>query len=474
MKRAQSSSLRAFLCIRPAFRPLPRAAAVHQPIALRSNCPTFLRHSRVTQASLPLLSRRGFASTVTRYEDLKKTPLYDLHVQHGGKMVEFGGHSMPVQYSGQSIIDSSRWTREKASVFDVSHMTQHKFVGPKAAAFLESISPGPVSSLKPFQGTYSAFLNENAGIVDDTIITNITEAAPTFHVVTNAGNYENNLKYLQQELNKFTSKHGKDGVAWEVIQNTGLVALQGPMASDILQTLQPEHDFQPFDLDTLTFGNSKWLTFREPNGSDVTWSSLVARTGYTGEDGFELSIPHPEPAENTTQSFTETILSTGGTDRVRLAGLGARDALRLEAGLCLHGHDINDTTTPLQASLLWIIPKARRSADAGFNGADKLFGPNKIKEDPVLRRVGMVLEGRGPSAREGDKVYSDAEGTHEVGTITSGAPGPTLGKNIAMGYVQKDVGKAGVPCWIKVRGKLRAATFAKMPFVPAKYFKGKA
>jgi aminomethyltransferase len=350
--------------------------------------------------------------------------------------------------------------------------TQHKFVGNGAAAFLESLTPSQASLLKPFISTYSTFLNDKAGIVDDTIITNITEAAPTYHVVTNAGNYEVDLVYFTEELARFQKENPDKEVSWEVVENTGLIALQGPLASEILQSMNPHHEGKPFNLNTQTFGNARWLTFRDSDGGNVSWSILVARTGYTGEDGFELSIPHPEPLENTTLKVTKAILAAGGENRIKLAGLGARDALRLEAGLCLHGHDINDTTTPIQASLIWIIPKPRRTPEAGFKGASVLYGPKPSTLSPEVRRVGMVLEGKGPAAREGDKVYSDAGCTTEVGSVTSGGPSPTLGKNIAMGYIEKDVGKAEVPCWIKVRGKPRAAKFVKMPFVPTKYFKG--
>jgi len=315
-------------------------------------------------------------------------------------------------------------------------------------------------------------LSDKAGIVDDTIITNITEAETTYHVVTNAGNYEVDLVYFEEELARFQKENPDKPLSWEVVENTGLIALQGPMASEILQSLNPHHEGKPYKFDEQTFGNARWLTFRDADGGNVSWPVLVARTGYTGEDGFELSIPHPEPSENTTLKLTNTILSAGGQDRIRLAGLGARDALRLEAGLCLHGHDINDTTTPIQASLIWIIPKPRRTADAGFKGAKVLYGPKEQSASSEIRRVGMTLEGKGPAAREGDKIYSDAECTNEIGTVTSGGPSPTLQKNIAMGYAQKDVAKADVPCWIKVRNKPRAAKFVKMPFVPTKYFKG--
>jgi aminomethyltransferase len=326
-----------------------------------------------------------------------------------------------------------------------------------------------VSSLDPFQSTYSAFLNDSAGIVDDTIITNITESVTTFHVVTNAANYDVDLAFFQAELTKFKLENSEE-VHWEVVENTGLVALQGPLAAEILKSLKPQWKGQPFDLDTLTFGHAKWLTFKHADGTSSP-AVLASRTGYTGEDGFELSIPHPDPKENTTFSVTNAILTTAGSDKVRLAGLGARDALRLEAGLCLHGHDIDDSKTPIDAALVWIIPKSRRSPEAGFNGAAALYGPSKTSSG--VRRAGISLEGKA-AAREGDLVFGDEAGQEEVGIITSGAPSPTLQRPIAMGYLAKDKAKAGSKVWVKVRGKPRPGMVEKLPFVPAKYFKGLA
>lgn len=346
--------------------------------------------------------------------------------------------------------------------------TQHKFVGGGAAAFLEMVAPAASSTLKPFQSTYSALLNDKAGIVDDTIITNITESEPTFHVVTNAANFDIDLAYFQAQIEKFKSENPSKPVSWEVVENTGLIALQGPLASDILKSLKPELNCQPFDLDTLSFGNARWLTFRDSSFGNVSWSVLASRTGYTGEDGFELSIPHPEPGENTTLLVTNALLQAGGPARVRLAGLGARDALRLEAGLCLHGHDLDDTRTPVDASLIWTIPKPRRNADSGFNGAAALYG-SEPPSKPV-RRIGLLLDGKA-AAREGDHVFADEAGSNELGVVTSGGPSPTMQRCIAMGYLEKGT-KVGTKVWVKVRGKLRPAEIVKMPFVPTKYYKG--
>jgi len=310
-------------------------------------------------------------------------------------------------------------------------------------------------------------LNDSAGIVDDTIITNITESVPTFHVVTNAANYDVDVAFFEAELNKFKLENSEE-IHWEVVENTGLVALQGPLAAEIIKSLKPQWKGQPFHVDSLTFGHAKWLTFQHPDGTSSP-AVLVSRTGYTGEDGFELSIPHPDPKENTTLAVTQAILTAAGSDKARLAGLGARDALRLEAGLCLHGHDIDDSKTPIDAGLVWIIPKSRRSPDSGFNGASALYGPSKRSSG--VRRAGISLEGKA-AAREGDVVFGDEAGQDEAGIITSGAPSPTLQRPIAMGYLAKDKAKAGSKVWIKVRGKLRPGEVVKMPWVTTKYYKG--
>lgn len=221
----------------------------------------------------------------------------------------------------------------------------------------------------------------------------------------------------------------------------------------------------------MVFSTATWLTIRDPaSDGSATSPILVSRTGYTGEDGFELSVPHPEPTENATERVAKMILEAG-KGKVKLAGLGARDVLRLEAGLCLYGHDIDSSKTPVEAGLAWVIAKSQRDPKANWNGVKEL-----VKEDGKLalgkvRRRGFVLEGKA-AAREGDRVFLDEQGEREIGVVTSGAPSPTLGKCIAMGYVPKDEAKNGVKVWIKVRGKLRPAEVSKMPFVETKYHKG--
>jgi aminomethyltransferase len=335
-------------------------------------------------------------------------------------------------------------------------------VGEGVAEFLETVTPSLISRLEPFQGTYSAFLNHEGGIVDDTIITNITEVVPTYHIVTNAANFARVKDYFHTELAKYPKK---DSISWEIVENTGLIALQGPMASSILQSVKPMRASKPFDLSTLVFGTSCWLTFRDAN-ENVTPAVLVSRSGYTGEDGFEISIPHPDPSDNATRRFTEYILEAGG-DNVRLAGLGTRDILRIEAGLCLHGNDIDETTTPVQGSIAFIIPKSRRTENAGWNGAATMYGPEAKKAGK--KRVGLVMEQQ-VVGRQGMRVLAPGNGT-ELGVVTSGGPSPTLGKPIAMARVSTSV-KVGDEVHVEIRKKLRKGKVVKMPFVPTKYYKG--
>ncbi|KAI5369292.1 Putative glycine cleavage T-protein/YgfZ [Septoria linicola] len=403
-----------------------------------------------------------------------RTALYDLHLEHGGKMVPFGGYSMPVQYSDLSVGESHAWTREKASLFDVGHMVQYHVEGPGAEAFLESITPSGVKELKVGQSTLSALLlPKTGGIGDDCIITRL-EAGPKhlFYLVTNAGCREKDYKYLSSAIanwdNTVNPVVSLRHLQAEDAKPYGLIALQGPLSAEILQAA-----FSPnckVDLSKWYFGNLKYITLSLLNSSAGSGESLpivASRGGYTGEDGFELSI-HPSQ----TVEVTKALLEIGTPERLRFAGLGARDSLRLEAGMCLYGHDLDDTTTPVEAGLSWIIPKSRRSGDrANFNGAETIVPQITPKKEGGVavtrRRVGFVVEGA--PAREGAEVL-DKNG-QVIGRITSGCPSPTMKKNIAMGYIKDGQHKAGTEVQVKVRGKARKAVVSKMPFVPAKYVK---
>jgi len=378
-------------------------------------------------------------------------------------MVPFGGFHMPVQYSSLSVSASHHFTRSHASLFDVSHMVQHRFSGPGSNAFLERITPSSIAGLETHRSGLSTLLwPATGGIVDDTIITRL--GPELVYVVTNAGCREKDLKYFQEELEGL-KKEGGENVEWEVLDGWGLIALQGPLSEDILTSVlvQPEED----KLKELFFGQSKFIKIRLLGG-DISSPLLISRGGYTGEDGFEISIPGEE-----TVAVTEALLQTATENRLQLAGLGARDSLRLEAGMCLYGHDLDDTTTPVEAALSWVVGKDRRTS-GGFHGSEVILGQltpkSKGGSGVERRRIGLIVEGA--PAREGAEIV-DEKG-EKIGNITSGCPSPTLGKNIAMGYIKDGFHKSGSSVEVVVRGRKRKAQVTKMPFVPSKYWKGAA
>ena len=379
-------------------------------------------------------------------------------------MVPFGGFHMPVQYSSLSVSASHHFTRSHASLFDVSHMVQHHFSGPGATAFLERITPASVVALGAHRsGLSTLLLPSTGGIVDDTIITRL--GPELFYVVTNAGCREKDLAYFTEQLTEF-KKGGGEKVQWEVLEDWGLVALQGPLSESILASVLPD----PKDgaaLKELYFGQSKFVQIKLLSG-EVSSPLLVSRGGYTGEDGFEISIPPHEAV-----AVTETLLQSATPARLQLAGLGARDSLRLEAGMCLYGHDLDDSTTPVEAALSWVIGKDRR-AGGGFHGSEvilkQLTPKSKGGSGIERRRVGLIVEGA--PAREGAEIVN--EKGEKIGNITSGCPSPTLGKNIAMGYIKDGFHKAGTDVEVVIRGKKRKAQVSKLPFVPSKYWKGAA
>ncbi|KAL8701193.1 MAG: hypothetical protein Q9201_005042 [Fulgogasparrea decipioides] len=381
---------------------------------------------------------------------------------------------MPVQYSDLSVGESHKWTREKASLFDVGHMVQHRLSGPAASLLLEKITPSSITTLSSYHSTLSCLLHPSTGgIVDDTVITRL--GPETFYLVTNAACRSKDLAYLEEQIEG--SPH-PEGIDHQVLDNWGLIALQGPLSSEILQNAllaakaTDLDGHEEFDLQALFFGQCKHFILNLPSSPEAT-PVLVSRGGYTGEDGFEISIPPP-----LTQTFTSFLLANAGPEKLRLAGLGARDSLRLEAGMCLYGHDLNDDTTPVEAGLGWVVHKDRR-VGGGFHGDGVILRQLKPAKDggtpPERRRVGIVVEGA--PAREGAKIVSvanDGGGTgegEEIGYVTSGCPSPTLGQNIAMGYVKNGMHKAGTEVGVLVRGKRRKGTVTKMPFVKSRYWK---
>ena len=437
--------------------------------------------TRLGAAGLPrplLLSRSSAASnggarayaTTTKGEEapLQKTALYDLHVAEGAKMVPFGGYHMPVQYASQGVAASHHFTRSHASLFDVGHMVQHRFAGPGAAAFLQRVTPGSIAALAPHRSTLSALLwPGTGGIADDTIVTRLPSehdndrGEDLFYVVTNAGCREKDAAYLAEQLRLWAEAGGPE-VRHQVLTDQGLVALQGPLSEEILTSVLEAGEPALRDL---YFGQSRFARVK-----GAAQPVLVSRGGYTGEDGFEISIA---PAD--TVAATRALLAAGGPERLRLAGLGARDSLRLEAGMCLYGHDLDDATTPPEAGLGWIVGRDRRGetdpAKGAFHGAEVVLPQLVLKSKGGAgvsrRRIGLVVEGA--PAREGAEIVDPSGAV--VGTITSGCPSPTLGQNIAMGYIADGLHKAGTELEVAVRGRRRKAVVTKMPFVPAKYYK---
>ncbi|KAJ7794571.1 hypothetical protein B0H14DRAFT_3114803 [Mycena olivaceomarginata] len=393
-------------------------------LRLRAPLAPALRRARV-----PI---RGFA-TPTPSAELKKTGLYDFHVAHGAKMVPFAGYSMPLVYGDVGQVASHKHVRTEAGLFDVGHMVQSLFHGPTTTPFLEWLTPSSLASLAPYSSTLSVLLNEKGGIIDDLMITKHAEDAAT-------------LAWFAARLDEWNAgEQGKAGkVEMTVLKEWGLLALQGPTAAAHLQLLTS------FDLSQLTFGKSAFVPVEGFN-------LHVARGGYTGEDGFEISIPPSQTVE-------VAALLLGG--EVQLTGLGARDSLRLEAGLCLYGTDLDEETGPVEAGLAWVVGKDRRETGT-FIGADGVR--QQLKEGPPRRRVGLVVEGA--VAREGAKIVDPA--TKDVlGAVTSGIPSPTLGTNIAMGYVRNGSHKKGTQLGVEVRGKVRGAKVVGMPFVGTRYWRG--
>jgi aminomethyltransferase len=331
---------------------------------------------------------------------------------------------------------------------------QHHFSGPGAEAFLERITPSSLSTLQEGHSTLSTLLHPNSGgIVDDTVIARL---ADRFYVVTNAGCREKDTAYFKQQLETWKSEHSDLPVEWKILDGQGLVALQGPLSADILARVL--EDKSVGGLKSLYFGQCISVTIK---GTDA--EVLVSRGGYTGEDGFEISIP-----AYATEAITQFMLDSA-KDELRFAGLGARDTLRLEAGMCLYGHDLDDTTTPVEAALSWIIGKDRR-AKGGFHGDSVILQQLKKKSEGggvSRRRIGLVVEGS--PAREGAQIVDEAG--EKIGNVTSGCPSPTLKKNIAMGYIKDGMHKAGTEVAVVVRGKQRKAVVTKMPFIASKYFK---
>ena len=331
------------------------------------------------------------------------------------------------------------------------------------------ITPSSLDKLPDNQSMLSCLLEDRTGgIMDDTIITHLGNES--FYFVTNAGRREEDQAFLTAEIEAMRKKNGEDYVKWEVLAEHALFALQGPLAAPVLQSfIHSKGEYS--DLSTLYFGQCRFLYLRLLDGSKTPYPVLISRTSYTGEDGFEISVP-TEGALSLPVRVAELLLSK--SDEVRFAGLAARDSLRLEAGMCLHGHDITTAHTPPVASLGWVVGKDRRDeSSASFNGASiilpQLLSPSKHL---TQRRVGFTVE-KGAPAREGAVVVDlNDDSKPQIGVITSGLPSPSLGgTNIAMGYIKQGMHKKGTEVGVIVRNKLRKASVTGMPWVENKFYR---
>ncbi|MGA8259692.1 MAG: glycine cleavage system aminomethyltransferase GcvT [Arenicellales bacterium] len=367
-------------------------------------------------------------------DTIKKTPLYDLHLEYGARMVPFAGYEMPVQFS-TGIVKEHRHTRSAAGLFDVSHMGQVLLKGGDAANRLEGLAPVDIVGLEPTRQRYALFTNEAGGILDDFMVTN---AGDHLFTVVNAACKEQDVAHLRRHLDEV-----------DVLGDHALLALQGPEAAAVLVRLAP-------DAGKLLFMQGAFLDL-------LGVECFVTRSGYTGEDGFEISVP-----ADAAMALARELLSH---DEVAPVGLGARDSLRLEAGLCLYGHDIDTHTTPVEAGLSWALSKVRRPGGAragGYPGAGTI--ERQLRDGVARKRVGLAPEGRAP-VRDGVELFDT--GGEAAGVVTSGGFGPTVNRPVAMGYVDSHLGKPGTSLGARVRGREMKVRVHPLPFVDHHYYRGK-
>lgn len=370
-------------------------------------------------------------------EPLHRTPLYDLHVALGAKMVPFAGYAMPVQYP-LGILKEHLHTRAEAGLFDVSHMGQAFLDGPDhatTARALEALVPADIAGLMPGQQRYSQLLNDEGGIIDDLMVSypDAGEHDGRLMLVVNAARKDVDYAHIAARL--------PGNVRLTPLTDRALLALQGPAAASLMEKLS---------------ANAAKLQFMHVGSKRVgDFDCHVSRSGYTGEDGFEISV-----AADQATDLARLLL---GQPNVQPIGLGARDSLRLEAGLCLYGHDIDETTSPIEAGLAWSIQKRRRT-EGGFPGFDRIR--DELARGPGRKRVGIKPEGRAP-AREGTEIQS-TQG-ERIGIITSGGFGPSVNGPVAMGYVQSGHAAPGTSVNLMVRGKALAASVVPLAFVPHRY-----
>ena len=375
---------------------------------------------------------------MTDSASLKTTPLHNLHVEQGARMVPFAGFDMPVQYP-LGVKAEHLHTREKAGIFDVSHMGQVRLTGNNPAKALEALVPVDIIDLPVDKQRYALFTNEQGGVMDDLMVTN--EGDNSLYLVVNAACKEQDIAHMRANL--------PDDIQLDVLDDRALIALQGPEAKTVMAKVAPETA-------SMVFMDSIKMTIM---GVDC----YISRSGYTGEDGFEISIPADQ-----TESFCKQLLEH---EEVELIGLGARDSLRLESGLCLYGHDLDTETTPIESSLIWAISKIRRNGGdraGGFPGADKILSQIENK-DFTRKRIGLKGSSRAPIREGTELVNADGE---VIGSVTSGTFGPTIGAPVAMGYVQTAYAALDTEVFALVRGKQLPMTVSRMPFIEQRYHRG--
>ena len=369
-----------------------------------------------------------------------KTPLHALHVELGARMALFAGYDMPIQYPS-GVLAEHLHTRKAAGLFDVSHMGQALIEGPdhaRNAAFLETLCPADLVNLAPGRQRYTQLLDGTGGIVDDLMVARPLDADGLLRLVVNASRKSLDFALIGERLPR--------DVRLTPIAEEALIALQGPLAAATLARLAPGEGTQ-----TMAFMSAKPVRIAE-------FATFVSRSGYTGEDGYEISLPATQA-----EMFARLLLTQPGVAPI---GLGARDSLRLEAGLCLYGHELDESVDPVEVALAWSIQKRRR-AEGGFPGAERIRKALAIGPDRL--RVGLRPDGRAP-AREGVEIVS-ADGA-PIGVVTSGGFGPSVGGPIAMGFVDRAHASIGTPVGLVVRGKALMARVVGLPFHPHTYYRG--
>ena len=362
---------------------------------------------------------------------IKKTPLYNLHIQHGAKMVEFAGYQMPIQYKS-GIIQEHKFTRENAGIFDVSHMGQLFITGSdQLTDDLEKIFPVNLKNLKINQSKYSFLMNEQGGIYDDLIITKLKDG---YLIILNAACKKQDFEIIKKKLD--------DKYKLNLDESLSLIAIQGPKAKDVLGKVVS-------NITNLKFMNGGEFEYDNSN-------IYITRSGYTGEDGFEISIDNKKA-----EKFVDQLINYGA----KLIGLGARDTLRLEAGLCLYGNDLDEKTSPIEANLKWAIPKSR--VDSDYPGSNII--KKQIDDGVKTLRVGIKPETR-VIARGNTKIFDKND--KEIGKVTSGTFGPSVECSIAMGYVENNYSPTNTKIFLEVRGKKVPANVCDLPFYKKNYVKG--